>query len=259
MRHRRVTHNRIYLDKPRVLCTSTADVARAQANISVCDPAVIMRWCAGWRAYTTGAGCRAPDGSSAAFEDLLFARHARSHSCNPFRKHIQLVRVVWVLLLDTRVLQRGLQCHVIVHAGSRYAQQKVAEHNTSRPLFLFFSPHSAHTPLQAPEARHDPRGALRSRLLPLRAHNKPLCAAGHLTKNAHATCLRLRLVPRQQATLRRFDFIAKRSDKPEHTRQVYTAMVAEADAAIGKVVEAYRRKSMWESTLFVRAHLRVER
>ena len=52
-------------------------------------------------------------------------------------------------------------------------------------------------------------------------------------------------------TLARFAFISNHSDKPEHTRQVYTAMVAEADAAIGSLVDALEAKAMWGDTLLV--------
>jgi len=81
----------------------------------------------------------------------------------------------------------------------------VQEHpDTNTPLFVFFAPHSAHTPLQA-----------------------------------------------QQSTLSQFDFISQRDDKPEHTRQTYTAMVAEGDRAIGTVVAAFRERGLWDRTLFV--------
>ena len=119
-----------------------------------------MRWCAGYRPFTTGAGCRAPSGGPAIFEDTLFAS---------------------------------------------FAAQKVHEHpDTNTPLFVFFAPHSAHTPLQA-----------------------------------------------QESTLSQFDFISQRDDKPEHTRQTYTAMVAEGDRAIGTVVAAFRERGLWDRTLFV--------
>ena len=52
-------------------------------------------------------------------------------------------------------------------------------------------------------------------------------------------------------TLARFDGIAARGDKPEHSRQIYTAMVAEADAAIGSIVTALKAGQMWTSTLLV--------
>ena len=56
------------------------------------------------------------------------------------------------------------------------------------------------------------------------------------------------------ATLRKFDKTVGRSavpDKPEHTRQVYTAMVHQGDAAIGQVVEAFKARGLWSKTLFV--------
>jgi arylsulfatase A-like enzyme len=55
----------------------------------------------------------------------------------------------------------------------------------------------------------------------------------------------------QASTLSRFDFISKRNDKPEHTRQTYTAMVAEGDKAIGAVVSAFRNRQLWNTTLFI--------
>ena len=145
-----------------------------QANITACGApinqslvgsaqqpsAIIVRWCAGYRPFTTGAGCRAPSGGPAVYEDSLFAS---------------------------------------------FAARKVQEHpDTNTPLFVFFAPHSAHTPLQA-----------------------------------------------QESTLSQFDFISQRDDKPEHTRQTYTAMVAEGDRAIGTVVAAFRERGLWDRTLFV--------
>ena len=145
-----------------------------QANITACGApinqslvgsaqqpsAIIVRWCAGYRPFTTGAGCRAPSGGPAVYEDQLF---------------------------------------------SSFAARKVQEHpDTNTPLFVFFAPHSAHTPLQA-----------------------------------------------QESTLSQFDFISQRDDKPEHTRQTYTAMVAEGDRAIGTVVAAFRERGLWDRTLFV--------
>lgn len=53
------------------------------------------------------------------------------------------------------------------------------------------------------------------------------------------------------ATLERFDFIAKRNDKPERTRQVYTALVAEGDRVVGRLVDAFRSAGLWESTLHI--------
>lgn len=56
----------------------------------------------------------------------------------------------------------------------------------------------------------------------------------------------------QEATLAKFDFISHRGDdKLEHTRQTYTAMVAEGDAAIGGVVAAFRERELWERTLMI--------
>jgi arylsulfatase A-like enzyme len=55
----------------------------------------------------------------------------------------------------------------------------------------------------------------------------------------------------QASTLSQFDFISKRNDKPEHTRQTYTAMVAEGDKAIGAVVSAFRNRQLWNTTLFI--------
>eukprot|EP01043_Picozoa_sp_COSAG02_P019335 COSAG02_NODE_926_length_15856_cov_13.975566_13_plen_405_part_00 len=122
---------------------------------------IVLRWCDGWRAFTTGTGCRNPHANgSAVYEDELFARYLRA---------------------------------------------AVATHENSVPLLVFFAPHSAHTPMQA-----------------------------------------------QEATLERFDFISRRGDdKPEHTRQTYTAMVAEGDAAIGAVVDEFRSKGLWEHTLMI--------
>lgn len=122
---------------------------------------IVLRWCDGWRAFTTGTGCRNPHANgSAVYEDVLF---------------------------------------------SRYLCAAVETHQSSVPLFVFFAPHSAHTPMQA-----------------------------------------------QETTLARFDLIARRGDdKPEHTRQTYTAMVAEGDAAIGDVVAAFRARGLWERTLMV--------
>lgn len=122
---------------------------------------IVLRWCDGWRAFTTGIGCRGPQAVGAAlYEDLLFSNYLRS---------------------------------------------AVATHQSSMPLFVFFAPHSAHTPMQA-----------------------------------------------QEATLARFDFISRQGgDKPEHTRQTYTAMVAEGDAAIAGVVDAFRARGLWEHTLMV--------
>ena len=55
----------------------------------------------------------------------------------------------------------------------------------------------------------------------------------------------------REETLARFDFIAARGDKPEHSRQTYTAMMAEGDAAVGTVVAAFKAKLLWENTLFI--------
>ena len=122
---------------------------------------IVLRWCDGWRSFTTGTGCRNPHADGpAVYEDVMF---------------------------------------------SSYLCAAVAVHHSSVPLFVFFAPHSAHTPLQA-----------------------------------------------QESTLARFDFIASQgNDKPEHTRQTYTAMVSEGDAAVGRVVEAFRVKGIWERTLMI--------
>eukprot|EP01051_Picozoa_sp_SAG22_P001276 SAG22_NODE_48_length_24654_cov_4.406394_24_plen_331_part_00 len=57
-----------------------------------------------------------------------------------------------------------------------------------------------------------------------------------------------------ESTLQMFDGTVGQStvpDKPEHTRQVYTAMVHQGDAAIGHVVEAFKARGLWSNTLVV--------
>jgi arylsulfatase I/J len=55
-------------------------------------------------------------------------------------------------------------------------------------------------------------------------------------------------------TLHKFDDTVGRSmvpDKPEHTRQVYTAMVHHGDAVIGRIVTEFRKRGLWNNSLFV--------
>eukprot|EP00038_Savillea_parva_P012898 m.207655 g.207655 ORF g.207655 m.207655 type:complete len:663 (+) comp23877_c0_seq1:26-2014(+) len=51
--------------------------------------------------------------------------------------------------------------------------------------------------------------------------------------------------------LKQFDFISNRGDKPERTRQVYAAMVNEADRVVGRLVDAFQEQGLWEETLHV--------
>jgi hypothetical protein len=80
----------------------------------------------------------------------------------------------------------------------------VATHtDPDRPLFLFWAPHIAHAPLQAPQPYID-----------------------------------------------YFNFIAQ-TDKAEHERQHYHAMVKFADDAIGNVTMALKQKELWDDLIMV--------
>jgi hypothetical protein len=55
----------------------------------------------------------------------------------------------------------------------------------------------------------------------------------------------------QADVLSRFDFMMTREDKPERTRQVYAAMVSEADRVIGRLVSSFKQQGLWNNTLHI--------
>ncbi len=88
---------------------------------------------------------------------------------------------------------------------TREALAAIAAHpDPSRtPLFVFWAPHAAHTPLQVPQPYVD-----------------------------------------------RFDFMAP-TDKPQHSRQLYSATVAFVDEALGNLTDAFRARGMWDDLLVI--------
>lgn len=55
----------------------------------------------------------------------------------------------------------------------------------------------------------------------------------------------------REDVLSRFDFIASRGDKPEHTRQVYATLISEADRVVARLVQAFKGRGLWNNTLHV--------
>lgn len=107
----------------------------------------------------------------------------------------------------------------------------IAAHDQSkRPLFLLYTPHVAHSPLQAPQAYID-------RFYPLTASDDEGACRSETRRGYCAMCYGP--TPNWPAA------------KPYRCRALYSAMVSFLDDVVGRVAAALRDKRMYERTLLV--------
>jgi hypothetical protein len=116
-------------------CSRCAAEAIAAARLQrACSAAAVHRWCQGFTAFTCGVGCTRGGNGSALYE-------VSEKGC------AQLTKTLARSAHTKRPLAQGA-------LFEQYAAEKLANHSTRRgvvPLLLFFSAHTAHSPLQVPQ------------------------------------------------------------------------------------------------------------